>query len=591
MDPSPFDESRTREGDVARRCAEARERLERRAGLAGGSAEHFRRPVERPFTASERHRVTVLFGGLTSKHDRLLRAVFESCGHRSVALPEPDRAACHVGKQYCDNGVCNPAYFTIGNLILYLQRLEASGLSRSDIIDQYVFFTAGSGGPCRFGMYEAQYRLALRNAGFEGFRVLLFVQDHGVRADTGQPGLRLSLAFALGVVNAIVFADALQAFGYEVRPFERTPGLTDRRLAQSLEQVAASLAAGRPARPPESLPAWVRCLVWPTRRDALLAIYDHLYGPLTTGAIRACRAPLDDVEVDRLRVKPVVKVTGEFWAQTTEGDGNFKMFSFLEREGAHVLVEPVGGWILYLLQYVRARTFLRRRLDVSHTDPWPRRLFASLRGDRRVAGRWLLVELAEQMYKRHYDRIRRTLGIPHPLPDQRELARLADPHYRQLARGGEGHLEVAKNIYYTTRRAAHMVLSLKPFGCLPSTQSDGVQAKLQARMQDALFLAIETGVDGELAAHGRVQLALVEAQLRAQAEFERALAATGRRLDDIRQYVDEHPEMRRASYLVPRRAGVAGLAANFVLHVADRMRKGGRSYRPKVAAPAASGGA
>jgi predicted nucleotide-binding protein (sugar kinase/HSP70/actin superfamily) len=440
-------------------------------------------------------------------------------------------------------------------------------------------------------MYEAQYRLALRNAGFEGFRVLLFVQDHGIRAGTGQPGLRLSLAFALGVVNAIVFADALQAFGYEVRPFERTPGLTDRRLAQSLEQVAASLAAGRPARPPESLPAWFRCLVGPTRRDGLVAVYDHLYGPLTTGAIRACRAPLDDVEVDRLRVKPVVKVTGEFWAQTTEGDGNFKMFSFLEREGAHVLVEPVGGWILYLLQHVRARTFLRRGLEVSHTDPWLRRLFASLRGDRRVAGRWLLIELAEQMYKRHYDRIRRTLGIPHPLPDQRELARLADPHYRQLARGGEGHLEVAKNIYYTTRRAAHMVLSLKPFGCLPSTQSDGVQAKLQARMQDALFLAIETGVDGELAAHGRVQLALVEAQLRAQAEFEQALAATGRRLDDIRQYVDEHPEMRRASYLVPRRAGVAGVAANFVLHVADRMRKGGRSHRPKVAAPAASRGA
>jgi predicted nucleotide-binding protein (sugar kinase/HSP70/actin superfamily) len=64
--------------------------------------------------------------------------------------------------------------------------------------------------------------------------------------------------------------------------------------------------------------------------------------------------PLDDVEVDRLRVKPVVKVTGEFWAQTTESDGNFGMFAFLEREGAHVLVEPLGGWILYLL-HSRAR--------------------------------------------------------------------------------------------------------------------------------------------------------------------------------------------------------------------------------------------
>ena len=32
--------------------------------------------------------------------------------------------------------------------------------------------------------------------------------------------------------------------------------------------------------------------------------------------------------------------TGEFWAQTTEGDGNFNMFAFLEKGGAEVLVEP-----------------------------------------------------------------------------------------------------------------------------------------------------------------------------------------------------------------------------------------------------------
>ena len=58
------------------------------------------------------------------------------------------------------------------------------------------------------------------------------------------------------------------------------------------------------------------------------------------------------VEVDRLRVKPIVKITGEFWAQTTEGDGNFNMFNFLQREGAQVLVEPIGTWIMYMLHQV-----------------------------------------------------------------------------------------------------------------------------------------------------------------------------------------------------------------------------------------------
>jgi predicted nucleotide-binding protein (sugar kinase/HSP70/actin superfamily) len=177
------------------------------------------------------------------------------------------------------------------------------------------------------------------------------------------------------------------------------------------------------------------------------------------------------------------------------------------------------------------------------------------------------------MYGRLYDRLRHAFGVPHALLDQDELARLADPYYRQLARGGEGHLEVAKNIYYSTRNAAHMVLSLKPFGCMPSTQSDGVQSAILARYRDMTFLPIETGADGELAAHSRVQMALVEARVRAHAEFDAALTASGRSLDDIRGYVNDHPALRSATYYLPHHPGVAGVAATFVLHVAGLMNR------------------
>ena len=304
--------------------------------------------------------------------------------------------------------------------------------------------------------------------------------------------------------------------------------------------------------------------------------YAQLYGSWTVDAIQACRVSLENIEVDRLRVKPVVKVTGEFWAQSTEGDGNFRMFEFLEREGAHVLVEPLGGWVLFLLEQWRARLFERRGLNVPRGGSTYRRLVARYRDDRSLAWRWLLTELGERLYRHQYDRRRRAFGVPHPLLDQGELARLADPFYRAFARGGEGHLEVAKNIYYTTRQAAHMVLSLKPFGCMPSTQSDGVQSAILARFRDMTFLSIETGAEGELSAHSRVQMALVEARVRAKAEFQRALSKAGYPIDDIRRYVDEHPELSRATYPVPHRPGVAGLAANFVLHVGDLMQSAGR---------------
>jgi len=72
-------------------------------------------------------------------------------------------------------------------------------------------------------------------------------------------------------------------------------------------------------------------------------------------------------------------------------------------------------------------------------------------------------------------------------------------------------------------------------------------------------------------AHSRVQMALGEAKAKAKAEFETTLKSTGKRLDDIKSYVAEHPELRRPFYHVPHRPGIAGTAAQFVLHVNDRM--------------------
>jgi predicted nucleotide-binding protein (sugar kinase/HSP70/actin superfamily) len=161
--------------------------------------------------------------------------------------------------------------------------------------------------------------------------------------------------------------------------------------------------------------------------------------------------------------------------------------------------------------------------------------------------------------------------VAHPLPPQSELADLAHPFYHSLARGGEGHLEVAKNVYYTVHHLCHMVLALKPFGCMPSSQSDGVQSAVVSHYPDMIFLPIETAGEGEVNAQSRVQMALGEAKAKARAEFESCLAASRANLDDIRGYVLEHPELRSPLYRVPRREDVAGVAANFVLHVSDLM--------------------
>src|SRR5919198_6056323 len=185
-------------------------------------------------------------------------------------------------------------------------------------------------------------------------------------------------------------------------------------------------------------------------------------------------------------------------------------------------------------------------------------------------------------------------GMAHPLLKLEELAALAAPYYNVFAKGGEGHMEVAKNIYYTVHKKCHMVLSLKPFGCMPSTQSDGVQSAVMSHFKDMIFLPIETSGEGEVNAHSRVQMALGEAKVKAKTEFEQCLKSTGKSLAEIREYIDEHPELKRPFYHVPHREGVAGNAAQFILHVNDRINKDThfwkRSRIPGVAIPQAAGG-
>src|SRR5665213_895422 len=220
---------------IRERLEEERTRLEQELGIDSPEVQHFERPAERPFTRDQRPHTTVLFGGLTWKHERLIEGGLAGLGYQCEAMPVPDVAAFQLGKEYGNNGQCNPTYFTVGNLVKYLQELEREGRSRQEILDRYIFVTAGACGPCRFGMYEAEYRLALRNSGFDGFRVILFQQAGGITQSGAEAGLEMDLDFFLAILNAMNMGDLLNDSGYQLRPFEVEAGAVDDALATGME--------------------------------------------------------------------------------------------------------------------------------------------------------------------------------------------------------------------------------------------------------------------------------------------------------------------------------------------------------------------
>ncbi|HVJ04599.1 MAG TPA: hypothetical protein VM578_02885 [Candidatus Saccharimonadales bacterium] len=535
--------------------------------------QHFHRPEEAPFAAEEREGVTILLGGLTWKHERLIQAVLQRNGYQSECLAQPDREAHEIGKEYCGNNLCNPVYFTVGSLIKRLRELEQSGLSRSEIVRRYIFFTAGSSGPCRFGMYEAEFRSALAAANFDGFRVVLFLQDHGIKASSGQSGLQFSVDFGMGALHAFIIGDLLNDLHRQLRAYESSRGEANRVVSVVVSHVAEYFKHSRSFDLAESAPPLFRGLLRRHRSSRLFRwlnttakIYEHLYGGGITTELRHCQKLISEMALDRLQVKPVVKVIGEFWAQLTEGDGNFRMFEFLENEGAEVSVEPVSSWVLYLLHQAKQRLSVLRRLT-SYEQPWSHPLKAS--GARlRNLGMRTLFSMGEGIYRDQYKKLANALGgFSAPLTSQAKLAAIAEPHYCTMLRGGEGHLEVAKNLYYTRNRKSHMVLALKPFGCLPSMQSDAVQASLMEKTPEMNFLSVETAGEGEIHAYSRVQMALADAKGEARQEFADVLVSSRHSREEICRFVQRHSELQNPLYRVPRHPGVISTAANFALHV------------------------
>jgi predicted nucleotide-binding protein (sugar kinase/HSP70/actin superfamily) len=488
--------------------------------------------ANKSFTMKEKAKITLLVGGLTIAHDFFVEAGIRGNGYNVQMLECPTNEGLQVGKEFGNRGQCNPTYFTVGNLVKYLITLrDKHGMTSEQIVKDYVFFTAGACGPCRFGMYVTEYRKALRDAGFDGFRVILFQQTGGVKQATGEEsGLDLSPKFFWGIVKALVAGDVLNAMGYRLRPYEVTPGDTDRAIEECKKIIY----------------------------DALLHKTNILH------ALWKSKPILEGVKVDRTQPKPKVSIIGEFWAMTTEGDGNYGLQRFLESEGAEADIQLVTAWLLYTLWEAEHDTKDRANLrgadkskyGLGELSGWGvgQKMLGVLGGEHVIRGLFQTFAHAAGLYGYH-------------LPDMNQIAKISHEYYNNDLRGGEGHMEVGKLIMNVTQSKAHMTLSVKPFGCMPSAGvSDGVQSAITEKFPGTIFCPVETSGDGRVNFYSRVQMYLFKAKKAAVAEYERALEAGGVTREQVKAFLDANPRYASALHKAPHI--YAGNCADIVAEVA-----------------------
>jgi predicted nucleotide-binding protein (sugar kinase/HSP70/actin superfamily) len=538
-------ESVLSDADIERELAQYQEQLARELGLAGKT--QWTDAPAPEFLASQRAKVTILVSGLTMAHDFLVQGALSGEGYKVKHLDCPDNDALRFGKEFGNRGQCNPTYFTVGNLVKFLCDLRDQGMSVEEINDKFIFLTAGACGPCRFGMYATEYRKALRDAGFDGFRVVLFQQTGGLKQATGEEqGLKMNPPFFIALLKALVAGDVLNAMMYRIRPYEVEPGATNKALDECKRTLYDALA---------------------NQTNIMVALLK-------------ARRLLEGVKVDRTITKPKVSIIGEFWAMTTEGDGNYQLQKFLEQEGAECDIQLVTAWILYMVWEARWDTL--RRMELRGVDAGRKGLETV-----DVRKKLLILSVAEKAVRGFFQAFAHAIGLyGYHLPDMDAIAEEAKQHYDNHLRGGEGHMEVGKLILNVTHKKATMTLSVKPFGCMPSSGvSDGVQSWVTEKYPEAIFLPIETSGDGAVNVQSRVQMMLFKARLAAQAEVEEVCKEQGVTLDEVREYVARSPRYRSTLHRAPHNH-LGCTTANLVRLVAPRMKRRMTSLVDRLPVPA-----
>jgi len=414
-----------------------------------------------------------IFNGFTPIHDKLIVSAINSLGKNFIALPTPDFEAFARGKIFGNKGQCNPAYFTVGNLIKYLQNLrDKEKIPTKEIIERYFLVTVGGCGPCRFGMYITEYKKALKDAGFDGFRVTNFDHEKGIFQKIDNKLIEFNPKFFITLTKAVIIGDILNIIGYKLRPYEIEKGSTNQALNQCKNIISNAFL---------------------DKKSLTIAMYK-------------CQKIIKNIKIDKKQTKPIVMVMGEFWATITEGDGNYNLHKFLELEGAECIPQPLINRLL--LNIWEAEYKLNQQKEIAiDTDKTI---------DFSQAKSKILIRLAKIALLSHFKLYSKVIGLKdYKIANMEYLSKLAKPYYPLDVNGGEGFLEVAHLIEAIQNNLAHLVISIKPFGCMPSSAvSDGIQSLVVNRFPSANFLSIETSGEGSANFYSRVQMALFKAKER-----------------------------------------------------------------------------
>lgn len=323
---------------------------------------------------------------------------------------------------------------------------------RSDADSPVTFLAAASCGPCRYAPFASTFRQLLSDHGKGELRVLDQSWAGWISA--------FGAACAEDLLDALLAGDALLEARRRVHPH-----------VQSSSELRAR---------------------WSAAADGVIAAVRSGVAPL--GALAAQAHWHRELALRPRAALARVVLVGDPWSLHVDGDAQAQLTQQLCEAGVEVEAPPFALWLAYRL-WEQAEQGGMSQASASHSST------AALPTAASLAARHALACSA--------------FGMPAvDVPDIAELADWAAPYLPASWRGGYGHVEVGLAARARFEHRAHAVISVKSFGCIPSSGvSDGIVPGVLAEQLG--FLAIEVSESAAATRESRLMLHVAAAQARA----------------------------------------------------------------------------
>ena len=431
----------------------------------------------------DKKKVTILYNFFEENKSFFLQACFHRMGYKYRDLGAHTKDDFHLGREYGTRMQCNPVYFTLGTFLKELFRIEKEeGLSKEEIVEKYIVLTGGGQyGPCRYGMYPAEYLKVLNTIGFKDFRILIFNSD--IIQDPPMPknsALKFSVYLKINAAITFVLGDFIHIAECAIRPYA-----VDKEAAMKI--------------------------IDECKHDMLKAFKSRFFLFKLPYVLHKAGKKISKIEKTDKKI-PLIFVTGEVFANLAHGDPSYNLRRFISDEGC----EATPGLFTQRGMY---DNFVRNYKYSSNLK------YASDDKTAKYCKKYIKRQnFSVAFIKKTYNFLnfffnQKQFGGRGELHDLDEMIKLGHEHYHTSIFGGEGNLEIAEAVYYHDK--VDGFITVKPFGCMPSSGvSDGVQSKIIAIYPDLNFLSIETSGDNDVSILSRVSMTLFKAKQKLEKQKE-----------------------------------------------------------------------